>query len=297
MRGQHHNIRGTILRFQNLAKRDFNAAVQFGRERIQRLEESGHRIEPSQFELLKTSLDLMESFSASEDRRMEEQARRIEAEQIALTDALTGVGNRRALDKAVLNRLDPLWRGAKESERSGPETEQGPNQGHIVFALLDIDNFKPFNDTFGHDIGDEVLRKIGNLYGKSFRQGDFFARYGGEEFGLILYYPPGKDVPSDKEIRERIRQPILDHLADMYFVKDGEISPISFSIGLAHRDSTTIDPQKTLQDEAATLIKEADENLYADKDTKPFRLSALKDRIRDTVLNAGSQTIDMTPEA
>ena len=277
MNGDFHNIRGTVKRFQKLAQRDFTAAITFGTDRLLELEESGHAIEPSQMELLRTSVFYMSAFGESENKR-------IEAEQVALTDALTGVANRRAFDRALLGRLDPIWRQTKKSTDSGEviDADHTPDHGHVVLAILDIDNFKKFNDTFGHDIGDEVLRGVGSIYGDSFRKGDRFARFGGEEFALLLYFPHGEQVPDDQDIKEMIRSPLVDNLSDMVFMNEGEVFPVSFSIGLSHIHSGTINPANSIEEEASRFIKAADIDLYEDKKTKPSRIPALQRLIRET---------------
>ncbi len=88
----------------------------------------------------------------------------------ARVDALTGLKNRGALEEA-------LERSAAEVARRG---------GGYAVALLDVDHFKVVNDTYGHGIGDEVLRQLGATIGGLCRPTDLAARYGGEEFALVL---------------------------------------------------------------------------------------------------------------
>ena len=91
------------------------------------------------------------------------------AEQAATTDFLTGLNNRRQLLRLGL----PLVAGAK---RHGTP---------LAIAMLDIDHFKRINDTWGHDAGDEVLVRIGQLLKTNFRTSDVVARFGGEEFCIV----------------------------------------------------------------------------------------------------------------
>lgn len=91
----------------------------------------------------------------------------------ALTDPLTGLPNRRAWDELVGPRLAlPL-----------------PSTSRFCMAIVDLDHFKAINDTFGHPVGDEVLRMTANALRDSLRQGDLVARLGGDEFGLLLRLP------------------------------------------------------------------------------------------------------------
>ncbi|NQU20012.1 MAG: GGDEF domain-containing protein [Candidatus Nealsonbacteria bacterium] len=103
--------------------------------------------------------------------KLEEQARLVEshAEQ-ARTDALTGLANRRAFDDEMARRLSEFQR----------------NNLPFALAMLDVDKFKNFNDTHGHQAGDEVLKGIADVLRKESRGMDLVARYGGEEMAIVL---------------------------------------------------------------------------------------------------------------
>ncbi len=90
--------------------------------------------------------------------------------ELADTDSLTGCANRRALDRRLREELDRARRGGQT----------------ITIVLLDIDDFKRINDTYGHPIGDRVLKELAGVLKKELRTIDFLARYGGEEFVVIL---------------------------------------------------------------------------------------------------------------
>lgn len=97
--------------------------------------------------------------------------RRLEdAELLALRDELTGLGNRRMLLQSLRKWID---RARKE-------------RLPLSILLLDIDHFKHFNDSWGHEAGDKALKMVSNLMTTVFRQDDVIARYGGEEFAVIL---------------------------------------------------------------------------------------------------------------
>jgi diguanylate cyclase (GGDEF)-like protein/PAS domain S-box-containing protein len=107
--------------------------------------------------------------------------------ELATTDGLTGLFNRRALDEA----LDREWRRAF---REG---------SHLSVLLLDVDHFKAFNDSHGHGAGDACLREIAAAIGAAARRpSDLAARYGGEEFAFLL---PGTEAAGALEVAERIR--------------------------------------------------------------------------------------------
>lgn len=116
--------------------------------------------------------------------------RREERLQIRATrDALTGIYNRRFMEEALAIEQS-------RAERRGSS---------IGLMMMDVDYFKRFNDTFGHDAGDAVLRGIGLLLRRTMREGDMPCRYGGEEFAVIL---PGADLAQTRQRAEAIRTAI-----------------------------------------------------------------------------------------
>jgi diguanylate cyclase (GGDEF)-like protein len=90
--------------------------------------------------------------------------------QLSVTDSLTGLKNRRAFDE----RLEIALSVARRTGRP------------FTVVLMDVDHFKTINDEYGHSAGDDVLRELARLLGRSLRLEDFAARYGGEEFVILL---------------------------------------------------------------------------------------------------------------
>ena len=118
----------------------------------------------------------------------------------------------------------------------------------MTLLMMDIDNFKPINDTYGHPVGDQVLREIANCISQTVRKIDIASRYGGEEFTVILPETNAKDA---RIIAERLRKNISDIRVR---TKEGvEISP-TISIGMSEYPSSAMDEQ--------TLIELADVALY-----------------------------------
>lgn len=129
----------------------------------------------------------------------------------SIRDALTGLYNRRFLDETL----------ALEEQRA---RRTGASVGIV---MLDIDHFKQFNDTFGHDAGDALLRELGSLLRTEVREGDTACRYGGEEFTLIL---PGADFESSQLRAEMLRRKV----ADIEILYHGQkLGPITLSLGVA----------------------------------------------------------------
>jgi diguanylate cyclase (GGDEF)-like protein/PAS domain S-box-containing protein len=149
---------------------------------------------------------------------------------LSLTDALTGLMNRRALEDCLENEC------ARSIRSAAP----------LSLFMLDIDDFKGFNDSFGHVCGDEVLRQIAVLMQRWTRRGDLVARYGGEEFLVIL---PATDEKAAFGIAERLRHAIAE--------ADWKHRLITVSVGVATRNKHM--PTTT------EFIHEVDQALYAAK--------------------------------
>ncbi len=145
------------------------------------------------------------------NRRDRDQLRTAQKERVrlmdeTLTDALTGVGNRRAADIALARALE------------GAET--------ALVMVVDVDHFKRINDTFGHATGDEVLRALGRCLGRLARDGDAIARYGGEEFLVVI-----RDAP---EARHRaIAERFLEGVRSLRLPPSAGPPKITVSIGAA----------------------------------------------------------------
>jgi diguanylate cyclase (GGDEF)-like protein len=152
----------------------------------------------------------------------------------AATDSLTGIANRWRFDE----ELALEWRRA---ERVGDS---------LALILLDLDDFKSVNDTYGHPVGDEVLRRIAEILGTNIRQVDLAARYGGEEFAVIV---PEADLEGGLQLAERLRSALEAHHIDL---PDGKPRAVTASFGVAVKGDLPR-PEE--------LIAAADEALYESK--------------------------------
>jgi len=152
-----------------------------------------------------------------------------------LTDPVTVIPNRRACDYELKRRFAEWLR----------------NEVPFSILMFDVDHFKHLNDQFGHQAGDEVLRRIGNLFCDKLRQMDLPARFGGEEFVAIM---PETKLREAGRAAERLR---LAFDTTMFDIGEGQQVQVNVSIGVAqvdHSDRST-----------ASLIRRADEALYASK--------------------------------
>ena len=168
------------------------------------------------------------------EERLQAQARQIESHAVeARTDALTQVANRRALD-------DELKRCAADYQRRGTPA---------ILLLFDVDHFKKFNDTHGHQTGDEVLRGVARVLRSALGDVGLVARYGGEEFAVIC---SGLGYAAIAAQAERARQAV----ASLHLRKGGQTLSVTVSGGLA---------DFLPGDDDRELIRRADEAMYASK--------------------------------
>lgn len=176
----------------------------------------------------------------------------------AVTDALTGLSNHRAFK----DRFRELQgQAARETKK-------------LTLIITDIDHFKTVNDTYGHAIGDVVLRGVASIVESCARDSDVVARYGGEEFALLL---PNTDAAGAKIVAERIREMVAEH------VFRTELGPLrcTLSLGIA-----TYDPEKESRDLpkeeiAAAIFDQADACLYHCKRTGRNRSATTAEMLQE----------------
>ena len=161
--------------------------------------------------------------------------------EMALKDGLTGLGNRRHLDR----------HSAKLFEKTREERAAG-GRGDLALIVLDIDHFKQVNDVHGHDAGDEVLREFARRIGRNVRSRDMVCRFGGEEFVVLM---PGTDRDLAVVVADRMRREVAAHP----FIAEGgrKQLDVTVSAGVAVVEPEDVDMRDT--------FRRADQALYEAK--------------------------------
>jgi diguanylate cyclase (GGDEF)-like protein len=167
------------------------------------------------------------------------EAANLKLHALAAADGLTGLANRRHLDE----QLDREWRRAHREDNA------------ISVIMIDVDHFKAFNDTYGHQHGDDCLRRVAGALGQGARRpGDLAARYGGEEFAVVLPTTPSEGARLVAAgIKNAIAALGIEHS------NSSAANHVTASLGVA-----TAFPKQFASDQAA-LLKLADQALYEAK--------------------------------
>jgi diguanylate cyclase len=183
--------------------------------------------------LVQANQHMQEKLASTEDK-LREQARQIESRSLeARTDSLTLLANRRSFDEEVARRVAEFRR----------------HQRTFSVIMIDIDHFKKFNDAYGHQAGDEVLRNVARALRRKMREMDLVARYGGEEFAVVL---PGTPIEDAKRAAGRARKAVEQVRVRF----EGRDLQVAVSVGVA----------EVLAGEGSCgPVKRADAALYASK--------------------------------
>ncbi|WP_019569917.1 biofilm regulation diguanylate cyclase SiaD [Thioalkalivibrio sp. ALE11] len=230
-------------------------------ERLIRISDGFQGVARDQHESLLASYDRhlrrLEKLVRISDRYHESMRELSESlQEAALTDQLTGVGNRHYLNERLREEVERARRGGRP----------------LSLALVDLDRFKRVNDRFGHDVGDRVLSRVAETIRDELRASDIFGRWGGEEF--LLLFPE-----SDPEDAANVCRRILEALRNMGPLDDMGVEPVTASIGVSR-----VDPERGYSE----AISRADDLLYQAKARGRNRYVQDGDQGGDTVANARS---------
>jgi diguanylate cyclase (GGDEF)-like protein len=165
----------------------------------------------------------------------------------ARIDALTGLNNRAAMD-------DALFAATSAFHRTGQL---------LSLLMIDLDHFKTINDTYGHGVGDDIIRRVGTSIQAGRRPYDAACRFGGDEFGVILLQA---DIATAQQVSARL----LDGIGKIKIRAGSDEIEVACSAGLASASDMPADF------EPADLLKAADEALYSAKSEGRNRLAIAK---------------------
>jgi diguanylate cyclase (GGDEF)-like protein len=221
------NLRHLIWQVQMVEKGDFSQEVHFMGDFSTAFNSMVYRFRKSLTELQEKERNLTES-----------EAR---FKFLASRDSLTGIYNRRSFTElAEVNLTNAMGIASP-----------------CCLAMMDIDHFKNFNDTYGHHVGDEALRHVVKVIESSLRKNDFMGRYGGEEFVIFFF---DTDEQTGFNIVERLRKKLNDKPLE---IENNGSVPIYSSFGVV--ESSMEDPKD--EEYVQNLINDADAALYAAKRT------------------------------
>ncbi len=158
-----------------------------------------------------------------------------------------------ALQSAITDKLTGIYNQHYFRHFLEQEVRRSQRHSHVVaLILMDVDDFKEYNDTLGHLAGDRILRELGQLLAQNIRTVDMVARYGGDEFALVLTYT---DMERAVNTAERIRHMIHTHIFNDHISLPGKRMSASLGVAFCPRDSAEVDG----------LIEMADRSLYRAK--------------------------------
>jgi diguanylate cyclase (GGDEF)-like protein len=183
---------------------------------------------------LKKSKEKIKQYALELEQKNEELQQLLEkVEQIAMTDFLTGITNRRFAIKKMNEELSRINRGG----------------GGFSLLMIDVDNFKGINDSYGHACGDYVLKHLVNLMRSVLRKYDMMARWGGEEFLIML---PVTEINDAQIVAEKV----IAYVRTQIFNYKGNSFNVTITAGAA---------QYQADDDLDSIIKRADEAMYLGK--------------------------------
>jgi len=212
----------------------------------------------------KKSLDHLAAFASAAAIALENARLYNEQQRLAVTDGLTGLTNRRRFDAEMKKEIEKVARYKRPTS----------------LIMLDIDNFKHYNDHYGHQAGDEILKLLAHQLMQSMRDVDIVARYGGEEFALIL---PEVGPEAAYQVAERIRTGVegLSHTGNHWNLQ-GNTGKVTISLGVAGAPCHAHSPAELIHaaDSALykakhngknqTVLSDLSQEIYQTSQTKPY---------------------------
>ncbi|MFK8030101.1 MAG: two-component regulator propeller domain-containing protein [Gammaproteobacteria bacterium] len=196
--------------------------------------------------------------------------------QASITDPLTGLRNRRYVFEEIAKDIDVVRRRYESGGAALPIDLNNPNQSDFIFMMIDLDNFKPVNDTCGHSAGDEMLMQIRDLLLACCRSSDAVIRWGGDEFLVIGRY---SDLRQGEVLAERIRSRMENAI---FSVGNGQATRTTASIGITGFPFVRSKPDLMDWEQLLSL---ADSAMYRAKATRNAWVSIVSTEQSSSVIN------------
>lgn len=207
---------------------------------------------------------------------------------VSVTDSLTGLYNRRYMDDFIQAEVAQATRLSQGLDEAGEKTSVQNIAPSLSFMMIDLDGFKPINDTYGHHAGDKALIQVRDILQACCRQSDTIIRWGGDEF-LIVSRNTNKQ--SVETLAERIRVKLAEHV---YQLGGEHTARLSGSIGFAlypfslqQPDMVPWEQVAAIADRGTYVAKENGRNawvgLYGTRNTTLEELSRIKHELNDLV--------------
>lgn len=193
--------------------------------------------------------------SHEKDQKIEDLERQLqELRQQVYYDELTGIYNRRGITEEVQHVFELIYSSTRnEYRRKKRETP-------FSFIFFDVDDFKEINDTYGHDFGDEVLKRVAALLQRKLRRGDIYGRWGGEEFVVAV---PGVRLRNARKVAEKLRKAVE---GTCLTTPEGNTRCITASFGIGRRQTgDTLDDIYERADRAMYEAKRRGKNQVVDE--------------------------------
>jgi len=197
-----------------------------------------------------------------------------EAEEKAMVDPLTGLGNRRAMEKiasAILRIGRSSSPAVKDTRNPNFEEKRKPPVHSLI--ILDLDFFKKINDTYGHPAGDKVLKKIAETLNRIIRKEGSVYRHGGEEFAIFL---PHTNFKEAAKAAERIREAI-----EKLSIEIDENRKINITASLGCASTEQISGEASKEKILGAMIGNSDAALYQSKESGRNKVSVFELRSKD----------------
>ena len=196
---------------------------------------------------------------AERNHKLEQLTKQLE--KASITDPLTGLHNRRYLHQYIESEIAALERYNADQYQEGKPSTMLDISPSLTFIMIDLDGFKPINDTYGHHAGDLALMQVRDILQRCCRKSDTIVRWGGDEFLIVGRHASRLGA---EKYTERIRAELANH---QFQVGGGHVARLSGSIGLTMFPFAPHKPQvlsweqvTTIADQAAYLVKENGRN-------------------------------------